>query len=419
MRSPAERRIPWERGARGLALAIVVLVLLRVVWRAALTRDVSSAPTVHVDVTGELTAQARDTLVARARAGDAVTWSGDVAAIAAVAEPVRDPSARTIISAVSDGALALSDSLGAIDSLPAGGGAVTASGLRGDVRVGEGRTGARAATPAAMLPGRVLVLGRVGWESKFAIAALEEAGWSVDARLRLSDTMHVTQGDPRTRAFEAHAVVIALDTLLGAEATALMRFVRTGGGLVLSGEAVAAPAMATIAPARPGARVEGAQGAFDADAPQRALPLRPLESLRPDAVVLERRDGIIAVAARRLVGGRVVQAGYDETWRWRMQGGASGARDHREWWSQLVATAAAASAPSKVGDDALVRSADRSTGSTDGSAPRATLVQRLGPPVPAAPPTPSAPRALPVWLGILTLTLLVAEWASRRARGAA
>lgn len=427
MRSPADRRILWERAARGVAVAIVVLVLLRLL----LARDDVSATTVHYSAPGEVTVRARDSLVARARAGDAVTWSGDVAALATATERVRDPAARTMIAAVSDGALALGDSLGEIDSLPAGGGAITTSGLRGAVRVRDGRTAATAAAsvatalggtaPVAMTPGRVLVLGRVGWESKFTIAALEEAGWSVDVRLRLSDTVRVTQGSARTRSFAAHAVVVALDTALGADAVALTRFVRAGGGLILSGEAVAAPSLAEIVPARAGARVEGEQGAFDADEPLHALPMRPLGSLRAEGVVLERRDGTVAVAARRLVAGRVVQSAYEETWRWRMQGGTTGAHDHREWWSRLVAAVAPASVVRSTPDsDAASETRDdRSTGSHDESAPLAALVHRLGPSVAAAPATQPPPRALPAWLGAITLILLVAEWASRRARGSA
>lgn len=403
MRSPADRRVRWERAWRGAALAILVLALLRVL----LSRGDGAALVVHLDAQGDVSVRARDSLAARARAGDAVTWSGDVAALATAAEPVRDPRALTVIAAVSDGVLALGDSLGAIDSLPAGGGAITASGLRGAVRVSAGRTGASVLAPSTVTPGRVLLLGRVGWESKFTVAALEEAGWSVDVRLRLSDRARVTQGAAQTQPVNAHAIVVALDTVLGADAAALTRFVRAGGGLVLAGEASAAPSLAAIMPARAGARVEGEPGAFDADAPLHALPMRPLQSMRGEAVVLERRDRTVAVAARRFASGRVVQAGYEETWRWRMQGGASGARDHREWWSRLVAAAAPASSDL------------HSTGTNAESAPRAALVHRLGPSVPAAPTTPSPPRALPAWLGAITLVLLVAEWASRRARGAA
>ena len=417
MRSPADRRVRWERAWRGAALAILVLALLRVL----LSRGDGAALVVHLRAQGDVSVRARDSLAARARAGDAGTWSGAVAALATAAEPVRDPRALTVIAAVSDGVLALSDSLGAIDSLPAGGGAITASGLRGDVRVRDGRTGASAVAPAPVIPRRVLVLGRVGWESKFTVAALEEAGWSVDVRLRLSDRARLTQGAARTQLVGAHAVVVALDTALGADAAALTRFVRAGGGLVLAGEAAAAPSLAAIMPARAGARVEGERGAFDADDPLHALPLRPLAGLRTEGVVLERRDVALAVAARRLAAGRIVQAGYEETWRWRMQGGASGARDHREWWSRLVAMAAPATreVPTRADDSAPANGHAGPSGSHEASAPRAALVHRLGPSVAAAPTTPSAPRALPAWLGAITLVLLVAEWASRRARGAA
>ncbi len=403
MRSPADRRVPWERAARGAALVILVLALLRVL----LSQGDAAALAVHLDAQGDVNVRVRDSLAARARAGDAVTWSGDVAAVATAAESVREPEALTAIAAVSDGALALGDALGAIDSLPTGGGAITASGLRGAVRVSAGRTGASVVAPSTVTPGRVLVLGRVGWESKFTIAALEEAGWLVDARLRLSDTVRLIQGAAQPLDAQAHAVVIALDTVLGADAAALTRFVRAGGGLVLAGEAIAAPSLAALMPARAGARVEGEPGAFDADEPLHALPMRPLVGLRAEGVVLERRAGTVTVAARRLAAGRVVQAGYEETWRWRLQGSASGARDHRAWWSRLVA----ASAP--------VHSDRQSTGPDLESAPRAALVHRLGPSVSAAPTTQSPSRALPSWLGAITLVLLVAEWASRRARGAA
>lgn len=410
--------MPWERAARGLACALVVLVLVRVL----LARDDAAAPAAHLTVAGGVSARTRDSLAARARAGDAVTWSGDIAAVATSSEPVRDPSARTRISVVSDGAVALGDSLGELDSLPAGGGSISVSGLRGAVRVRDGLTSAGASASdtarTGAAPGRVFVLGRVGWEAKFTIAALEEDGWEVDARLRLSDALRVTQGASRMPVLGTHAVVVALDTVLGADAAQLMRFVRAGGGLVLSGEAAAAPAFAALAPARTPAltpariatRVTGDPDAFDAGEPLHALPLLPLTTLRADAVVLERRDAVVAVAARRIAAGRVVQSGVEESWRWRMQGGASGAREHREWWTRLV-SAAAGSVPSGPFAEA--------TPAVEPSAPRAALVHRLGPAVPFAPIIPSDPRPLPAWLGALTLILLVAEWASRRARGAA
>ena len=44
---------------------------------------------------------------------------------------------------------------------------------------------------------------------------------------------------------------------------------------------------------------------------------------------------------------------------------------------------------------------------------------RLGPAVADAPATRPVPSSLPAWSGAVALLLLLAEWASRRARGAA
>ncbi len=261
-------------------------------------------------------------------------------------------------------------------------------------------------------------MGHVGWESKFTIAALEEAGWSVDAQLQLSNTMRLTQGSAGAPAIGVHAVVVALDTMLGAEAAVLSRFVRAGGGLVLSGEAAAAATFSAMTPARGGARVEGSRGGFDGSDPLLALPIRSLTAVRADAVVLERRGGAIAVVARRVEAGRVVQSAYEESWRWRMQGGASGLREHREWWTRLVAAAApsvrasgTAASASGGGETSVLNDAE--------AAPRATLVHRLGPAVLHAPNRSPEPRQLHPWLGAVAIALLLAEWASRRGRGAA
>ena len=407
MRSRADRRVAWERAARGAALVLVGVVL----WRLLLARDDACRPVAHLAVVGEMSALTRDSLAARARAGDAVTWSGDVAAVATAAEPTREPAARVRISAVSDGALALGDSLDELDSLPAGGGTITVAGLRGTVHVRDGLTVAHVVARAGAAAGRVFVLGRVGWESKFTIAALEEEGWSVDARLRLSDSLRVTQGRSRVPVFGTHTVVIALDTALGADAEALTRFVRAGGGLVLAGEAASAPARVVLAPARAGVRIDALRNGFDGDAPPLALPFLPLSAQRADAVVLERRDGSAAVVARRVAAGRVLQSAYAESWRWRMQGGASGAQAHREWWTRLVAAAAAQ--PVATASRAASHEMEAE------SAPRAALVHQLGRATPGAPTVPPVPRPLPAWLGAITLALLVAEWASRRTRGAA
>jgi hypothetical protein len=424
MRSRADReRVEWLLRAGALALLVVALV------RLILAGTASGTPSVHVRAEGGLEAGARDSLAALARSGARVTWSGAVAALAVASEPVRDPSARTRIAVAGEAAATLGDSLGALDSLAAGGGALTTSGLAGPVRVlmvagteAGGAAGRAARTAASTRPplgarvGRVLVLGRLGWETKFTIAALEEAGWLVDARLRLADTLRITQGGSAPLSLATHAAVIVLDTAVGAQAGAIARFVRSGGGLVLAGDAAGAPAFAALAPARAGATEEGERDAFDRDEPKHALPFRPLVSLRADAVPLERRDDAVAIAARRLAAGRVVQVGYDETWRWRMQAERDGPAAHRAFWNQLVATAAAA-VPSSTADTARAGSAPIVR--TFDEAPLAALVQRLGPAVADAPATRPVPSSLPAWSGAVALLLLLAEWASRRARGAA
>jgi hypothetical protein len=99
--------------------------------------------------------------------------------------------------------------------------------------------------------------------------------------------------------------------------------------------------------------------------------------------------------------------GYDETWRWRMLGGASGPAAHRGWWSRTVGLVAPEQSAAPGGPDA---------------APRATLVDALGPPTPAPPRAPRAPartrKPLPLLLLALVVAALLAETASRRFRGA-
>ncbi len=430
MRSPADRRAPFERVARGAAMALVAVAL----WRVVTSLGEGGIPRVHVVLTGDLTARTRDSLAALARAGVRVTWSGELAAVAAMAEPVREPAAGWRVSVISRTAAALGDSLGPLDSLEAGGATVTAAGVRGALDVREGATTARTAPGDEASLGRVLVYGRAGWEAKFVIAALEEQGWRVDARLSVGRGIAVTQGgargaggvatDPPAPGLARHAAVVVLDTAIGRDAAAIVRFVRAGGGLVMAGAGAAAPALQGIAPARvtrlepPETRdfAAGGPGQGAAHGPTHALPLHALGALRTDAVLLESRDGTPAAVARRVGAGRVVQLGYAETWRWRMQGETGAPRAHREFWSAIVGSAAAATYAPRARPHADGRSpflffAD--------ATPLASTVHALG--APSAAPARATERGpvLPPWLAPLILVLLVAEWASRRTRGAA
>jgi hypothetical protein len=145
--------------------------------------------------------------------------------------------------------------------------------------------------------------------------------------------------------------------------------------------------------------------AFDAADPVTAMAVYPLESPRSDIVRLTTRGALLTSAARREGAGRVLQVGFDETWRWRMQGGTDAVAAHRAWWSRMVGSVAAT--PLVV--DAAASSAE--------GAPLARLIGALGPAT-TVEPLASAPRRLPAWLLPLLLICLLAEWGSRRWRGA-
>jgi hypothetical protein len=419
MRSRTESRVLAERLLRGAALIALVVTLVRLVASGG-----ADAAPLHSRFVDGPSAVVRDSLAALARSGERVTWSGAVTAVAAMAAGTREPRPTVRLAVVADSFAVVADTLGALDSLGTGGGTVAiAAGAEDDeanaidaFTARERGTRARAVAPAAPEPGRILVLGRAGWEAKFVVAALEEQGWRVDARLRLSDTMQVAQGSAAAPTSGTHAVVVVLDAALGGAAPAIARFVRAGGGLVLAGEGVASNALAAVAPARVDRRLAPESRTFVDVDPLHALPLLALGAPRRDAVVLELRDGARAMAARREGLGRVVQSGYADTWRWRMEGEPGSVAEHRDWWSRLVALAlptplaSASPAPATEGAPRAV---------ADEGAPLAALVHALGPASDAPSVARSEAPRLPAWLGVAILLLLLAEWALRRTRGVA
>jgi hypothetical protein len=257
----------------------------------------------------------------------------------------------------------------------------------------------------------VVVLGRAGWEAKFVAAALEERGWRVTVRMQVAPGIAVGSASPALDTARVGAA-IALDSTAASEAAAIARYVRAGGGLVLGAEAARLPAFAALTAGRAGATVRTAASYAAAVAPvtQQTLAIAPLNAIRPDAVVLERRDADVVLAARRVDAGRVVQLGYDETWRWRLAGGDESPEAHRRWWSELVGSVAYA--PSADGAAPAL---------ANEPAPRAALVAALGeasaaPTGASASPPFDPSRSLLVYIGVALL--LCAEWASRRLRGA-
>lgn len=411
--------------------AALVLLLAVALWRALHERS-AGAETRHtrasgltrtldeatrgdrigaVDVSMDVAPSAaqRAWLRALRRAGVAVRWSGTVPTLAIAAERVREPAAPARLFLAADtGAIALSDSAGVLDTLraSAGGAMLEAPEVVGAVLARQGTFAARAALPPAVDRRAVLVLGRASWESKFVLAALSEAGWPVRARLPAAPGVAVT--DPGLFPIDTarYDAVVMLDSSAADLAPAVARFVAAGGGVVAAAGATNLDALRAIVPARAGDRRPG-RILLDDDSTTRAdLPLRPLAWLRADAVALERQAAGTAVAVRRAGSGRALSVGYDESWRWRMLGGASGPAAHRAWWSRTVGNVA----PDR--DTALQATAGD-------AAPAAALVSALGPPTPpAARARTDAGDPLPLVLLVALAAALLAETASRRFRGA-
>jgi hypothetical protein len=420
-------RIAIERVLRALALVTLVLAA----WLAArepageevetagmadvpdaLARWTLAPPRrVHLSLDGAPTQSERDWLRAIRRAGTSVTWEGDdIPALAVEVASVVGPRGGTMvwITAPPGDRVAVADALAPIDSVvsTAGGAKVFIPVTTETTTIAVGGHRAGASARDTLMAGRVLVLGRATWEAKFVIAALEETGWLVDARLAIAPGVEVTQGVVRSPDTARHAAVVVLDAPSGATASAIARYVRSGGGGILAGTSANAASLDDIAAGRAGARVRPGSIAFADDTPRRALAFLALIP-RADAITLEQRDGRVAAAARRVDAGRVVQLGYDETWRWRLGGGVSALDAHRHWWNSLVSSVAYRAA---VPLSRPVREDD---------APLAHLVDALGP---ASSPTGEmATRTRwspsPALLFALISVLLLAELASRRLRG--
>ncbi len=354
---------------------------------------------------------ARDWLVALRHAGAGVSWSsnGNVP-LALTIEPENDPAGgvRMIFAAPPGSSVVVSDSLGVIDTVLAAGpsASLRSRAMLGAAGIAVGKESARAAVRDSLAQRGVVVFGSAGWEAKFLIAALEESGWRVSARLAVAPGIFVRQGTVELDT-SVTGVVVALDSTAARDARDIARFVRSGGGLVLAGEAALGGRFSSLAAGRAGVRVRAASIAFSDSAPRRALGFFPVEAA-DGAIPIESRDGATAVAARRVGAGRVVQVGYDATWRWRLQGGDDSPDAHRAWWSQVVGSAAYRAA----------RRLEQGDAATD-AAPLAAAFAALGPPSEpdAAVRAPAGVPVLRGWMLLALLAMLLVEWASRRLRG--
>ncbi len=374
----------------------------------------------HVPISTIPDAASRAVLHAAQRAGVAVTWQSrdTIPAVAISALALADPAGGTVLHVVArDSApLSLADSVGWLDSARTerGGVSWTLPGSRGAYAVSHERITARVIRSDSASLGRVRLFAAPGWEARFAMRALEESGWSVDAAFSIAPRAVVTAGSLSTLDTTTYAAVIALDSSSWTHAAAIERFVRSGGGLVLFADAARGSSMRALRAGESVTRLAGVPGALQTAAPREGLALSPISSLAANAVAIERsaRAGAPLAIAARVVGvGRVLQVGYANTWEWRMLGADGAPADHRAWWQSLLHRTAFVS--HKGGEVYTAFPGD--------AAPLADLVARVGPPgAPRASEFASSllPTAPPVWLFVLAAFALLAAWWSRRLRGA-
>lgn len=365
-----------------------------------------------------------DLLAAIRRAGIPTSREGDVPPIAVDAQPIPEPGSELRIAIAAPGRTlaTIVDANGVIDTLRVGSGRsgaeLTAPLIQPPVRAVAGAWTATAATLDSLTIRPILVLGQAGWESKFVIAALEERGWTVAARLALAPGHDVGQGTVAPIDTARFAAAVALDSTAWRVSDALRRYVRSGGGLVIAGRAAGA-SLAALAPARTGREIPTRPSLVADSISPRTLARVALGEVRRQGVVLSRDAGEVMIAARREGAGRVVQVGLEESWRWRMEGAAGSEEAHRRWWSRLVASVAYT--PSVMRADSTIARAPRPAverSAVTPAAPRAAVLDALGPQSDA----PALARRFDplrhLWILGAILGLLLLEWLSRRLRGA-
>lgn len=448
-------RRPLELGARlvGIAALVAALVLLLRAPSASAPREVytltpravsdssaqtvvaelstlvartssdSARPSVHLVLTRVPDTHVRRALLAAHAGGISVGWTDSTRAsglaIAAAAEV--DPQGGTVIRARGNRArpLLVRDDASLLDSstnAPTGL-VVRSARLSGVAIATQGESRATADVPRAATLRRILLAARPGWEAKFVSAALEERGWQVDGSLLIARRASVTLGAPVSLDTARYAAAIVLDSGV-VSADALGRFARQGGGVILSGDALSAPALASLRPASIVGKRPAVPGALLTDSPRQGLDAFELRPAARAVVVQQESRGAKrepSVVAWRVGMGRVVASAYRETWRWRMEGSDDGIDEHRSWWSALVSVAAFVPADTATEIQSLFAAPFPGN-----AAPYADLVARVGVPSPIQPAkvvTPGTPPRIWVLFVAASLALLV-EWTFRRLRGA-
>jgi hypothetical protein len=370
-----------------------------------LTRSAGTVA-IHLDVPATPEPWQTDWLRALDHSGRSLSWSGSPPAVAMSVEPIADPDGgvRVDVAAPNGSVVVLRDDASAIDSVRV---ADLGATIATPIAVGTIRgqvNGQRFSSPAgdSVRLRSVMVLGAAGWEGKYIVSALEERGWPVISRFTIAPNVDVTEGTIQALDTSRVAALIAIDSTVATLGPAVERFVRAGGGLVLAGPAATARNVVSIAPGAISRRTRPNVKPTDT-VRLGSTGFYPV-SLKDDGIALEKRPDGIAVAARRVGAGRVIQVGYDDSWRWRMAGATGSERAHREWWSRIVASVAyAPPSGSTAPNDAA-------------AAPLASMTDRLGP-ARVLTVDPPAQRIDRRWLIAAIMLLLLVEWASRRLRG--
>jgi hypothetical protein len=431
MPSRAEVRVRLEQVLRGIVIAALAAML----WQALHAQTDSGGRTVsargvgalakwsasakapgriHLDLDSMPSPVKRAWLSALAGAGSSMTWSGDLSAVMIDAQPVASPigGTRVLVAAPNGSSVVLSDEVGVIDTLQAqnAGATLALTAVAGNLTARVKGSVASTIPRDSVMLHKILVIGDAGWESKFVVAALEEEGWKVDAFIRVAPGVPVTQGSAAPIDTSRYSAVIALDGAVSPFANRMIEFARSGGGVVLAPQAASLDA---LSPLRAGAVGRAASEARTIQASSSVslanLALSPILSVQSDAVILERRAGVVAIAARRIGAGRALQLGYEDTWRWRMGGGDGAVRDHRLWWTELV---------SRVVFGPRISRAPTTTAIDE--APMIGLVAAIGPSMPTAAMANLTSNTSErfAWLMVLLGVALIGEVASRRLRGA-
>jgi hypothetical protein len=381
---------------------------------AALMRWSTAAPPAeaHVAFDSIPAPSSRDWLAALSRAGTRVTWEGDSLLPSAVTvTPVPDPQGGVMIAAAAPrgSRVVIGDELGPVDTIETSGswGRLFVPAVDGTVSAAVGSGVARAARLDSLELRPLLVLGRAGWETKFVVAALEERGWKVESRVPVSPQVEIMQGDLGRIDTSRYSAVVLIDTTAASQAAAIARYVRSGGGAIIAGSAARIPSLSALRAGQPGTRIPERPAAPGDTTARGTLALNPIMRLAGDAIPLEWRGEQVAVAARRVGRGRVLQVGYDDTWRWRLTGSDDPIAAHREWWARAVSGVAYAPAHS-LGAEVEVD-----------PMPYANLVAAIGLPEHVSGTDASTEGSSAPILFAICIVALLAEWGSRRWRGVA